>query len=609
MLLPGGGGAVFSVDELELVLESLCDLLADASFVPSLYASFDCDPTRPDVARPLLKSICVCSRYCSQFTLWQSDIFLMFPNSFVLRSGAEYLGQYKEIGILVVQLYKHILNGFGVRYHSFEASSAEPASLSELSESPVRCDDISKLFRCGRIAKLILREASLRFVQKPERGLRYLQLEGAMSTPLSAVGVANFLRLTPDLPKEAVGSYIGELGKDSAAFEGDAKEFHAQVLLQYVSSFEFAGQSILDCMRIFLSAFRLPGEAQQIDRILVAFSEYCHSNSAEGRSGLLQNAEVTYLLSFSIIMLNTDRHNPNIKDDRRMTVDQFVKNNTNYGKDVNQTVPLPRPFLEAIYASISDLPIRTENHDVSASVTTEVWKDMQLQALVDPRRAVLLGFSHSKEFIGRLLRVYKGPATEVTSSPTAAGSRSGSSALAQYLLPAHQTENHHPSRGQMSDRELSVQLVVRLLTVDALFFGDPLALYGEILGSEWALDVDILELLGTSLLQVGVSVHYNNYLCVKSHDDARSALHAQQHMQQRSTPVVADYPGENVNEFVQFKERTGKFLLLSNEFLLESLRIFRVYKLDHFLDLAMLLLGGFSGLLEVIHVLKFCALF
>jgi hypothetical protein len=45
-------------------------------------------------------------------------------------------------------------------------------------------------------------------------------------------------------------------------------------------------------MRVFLSAFRLPGEAQQIDRILVAFSEHCHACCLEGRSGLLQNPEV-----------------------------------------------------------------------------------------------------------------------------------------------------------------------------------------------------------------------------------------------------------------------------------------------------------------------------
>ena len=114
-------------------------------------------------------------------------------------------------------------------------------------------------------------------------------------------------------------------------------------------------------MRIFLSAFRLPGEAQQIDRILVSFSEHAYNNCIEvgdgsaiphfvcltnfvmqGQSGLLENAEVTYLLTFAIIMLNTDRHNPNVRADRKMTLEQFIKYNTNYGSDVQQTRDIPR---------------------------------------------------------------------------------------------------------------------------------------------------------------------------------------------------------------------------------------------------------------------------
>ena len=46
--------------------------------------------------------------------------------------------------------------------------------------------------------------------------------------------------------------------------------------------------------------------------------------SSINRSGLLENPEVTYLLTFSIIMLNTDRHNPNIRSDRRMTLVPFL---------------------------------------------------------------------------------------------------------------------------------------------------------------------------------------------------------------------------------------------------------------------------------------------
>lgn len=77
-------------------------------------------------------------------------------------------------------------------------------------------------------------------------------------------------------------------------------------------------------------------------RMQVAFSEQCYAQCIEGQSGLLQNAEVTYLLTFAIIMLNTDRHNPNVRADRKMTMEQFIKYNTNYGSDVQQTRDIPR---------------------------------------------------------------------------------------------------------------------------------------------------------------------------------------------------------------------------------------------------------------------------
>jgi hypothetical protein len=51
---------------------------------------------------------------------------------------------------------------------------------------------------------------------------------------------------------------------------------------------------------------RLPGEAQKIDRIVEKFAEaYCRDNP-----GAFATADGAYLLSFAIIMLNTDAHNP-----------------------------------------------------------------------------------------------------------------------------------------------------------------------------------------------------------------------------------------------------------------------------------------------------------
>lgn len=40
------------------------------------------------------------------------------------------------------------------------------------------------------------------------------------------------------------------------------------MLSEYVKTFNFKGVSILTALRMFLEAFRLPGEAQQIDRIM-----------------------------------------------------------------------------------------------------------------------------------------------------------------------------------------------------------------------------------------------------------------------------------------------------------------------------------------------------
>lgn len=160
-------------------------------------------------------------------------------------------------------------------------------------------------------------------------------------------------------------------------------------------------------MRIFLSAFWLPGEAQQIDRILVAFSEYCHQCSIEGVNGDIENPEITYLLTFSIIMLNTDRHNPNIKAERKMTVEQFILYNTNYGADVNQTIPLTRDYLEGIYSSISEYPIRTERSDISGKITHEMWMDLQLQAEIDVEKGILLSTSYPPDLIDSMAKTYK----------------------------------------------------------------------------------------------------------------------------------------------------------------------------------------------------------
>ncbi|KAJ3600907.1 hypothetical protein NHX12_031880, partial [Muraenolepis orangiensis] len=83
-----------------------------------------------------------------------------------------------------------------------------------------------------------------------------------------------------------------------------------KVLQAFVELHEFADLNLVQALRQFLWSFRLPGEAQKIDRMMEAFaSRYCQCNP-----GVFQSTDTCYVLSFAVIMLNTSLHNPNVRD-------------------------------------------------------------------------------------------------------------------------------------------------------------------------------------------------------------------------------------------------------------------------------------------------------
>ena len=93
---------------------------------------------------------------------------------------------------------------------------------------------------------------------------------------------------------------------------------------------------------------RLPGEAMQIDRVMDSFSaHYCAQNP-----NIFEERDTCFILSFSIIMLNTALHNPNAK--MKITSEQFVKQN----KGINSGKDLPNDMLEAIFSSIKEEPFK-----------------------------------------------------------------------------------------------------------------------------------------------------------------------------------------------------------------------------------------------------------
>lgn len=239
--------------------------------------------------------------------------------------------------------------------------------------------------------KRLMRKAARIFNKKASKGIEFLLDSGLTPDPVTPESIAAFLRngIVVGLDKKAVGMYLGESGKSPVAGKSppdwERDWFHKEVLRSYCSLFRFERQSLLDGLRMFLAAFRLPGEAQQIDRILQAFSDSCGQVCDESSAGRLKlfsedpkrASDTAYLLSFSIIMLNTDRHNTNIREDRKMSCDDFIKNNTDYGRDITEPGrAFPKEYLKSIYDSIREEEIRTEGEGAEGAMTVERWKDV-----------------------------------------------------------------------------------------------------------------------------------------------------------------------------------------------------------------------------------------
>ena len=95
--------------------------------------------------------------------------------------------------------------------------------------------------------------------------------------------------------------------------------------------------------------------SSQIDRIMEKFAERFTEQNPE----VFPSADVAFILAFSIIMLNTDLHNPAIKEERRMTKEGFLRNN----RGICDGQDLPAEFLSSIFDRIKKNPISLKEDD------------------------------------------------------------------------------------------------------------------------------------------------------------------------------------------------------------------------------------------------------
>lgn len=188
------------------------------------------------------------------------------------------------------------------------------------------------------VRKNKLRCAIAIFNDKPTKGLKQLQEEGLLGT--SNQEVAEFLHTQERLSKQAIGELLGEV------------QF-IDLLKSFVDYLNFTGLSFEAALRHFLSTFRLPGEAQKIDRMMESFAQKFYQTS---KDAVFASSDAAYILAFSVIMLNTDAHNPAIKKQYKMTKAQFISNN----RGINEGDDIPREYLEHIYDRIIQEQIKMD---------------------------------------------------------------------------------------------------------------------------------------------------------------------------------------------------------------------------------------------------------
>ncbi|KAF4317153.1 hypothetical protein BBO99_00008212 [Phytophthora kernoviae] len=189
----------------------------------------------------------------------------------------------------------------------------------------------------------------LKFNVKPSAGIAYLVAHGHMGEG-SPRDVAQFLHTYHNkLDKTMVGDYLG----NGVHYQGG---FCVKVLHEYVDKMDFTGMDIDVAIRHFLAGFRLPGESQKIDRMMEKFAERFFNACPPG---LFPSADTAFILAFSIIMLQTDLHNPSIAEEKKMDKSGFLRNN----RGINDGKDLPEDYMGAIFDRIKATPISLKEDD------------------------------------------------------------------------------------------------------------------------------------------------------------------------------------------------------------------------------------------------------
>ncbi|XP_030874663.1 PH and SEC7 domain-containing protein 4 isoform X1 [Leptonychotes weddellii] len=216
-----------------------------------------------------------------------------------------------------------------------EAGEAPQPGEEVRSEGPARTPEAGAVQPGARLTSAEgLPESPMPQAQSPEEGQRPQtgdKLANGVSTDKVACNLASRLYHLEGFRKSEVAAYLQK-----------NNDFSRAVAEEYLSFFQFGGQSLDRALRDFLQALVLSGETQERERILYQFSKRFHYCNP----GAFSSADSVHTLTCAVMLLNTDLHGQNIG--KSMSYQEFITNLNGLRDGGN----FPKELLKALYWSI-----------------------------------------------------------------------------------------------------------------------------------------------------------------------------------------------------------------------------------------------------------------
>lgn len=245
-------------DAREAMVENIAALVRIPTFMTELYVNYDCDVDRNDLCEDIVGFL---SRNA-------------FPDSATWSTT--------NVPPLCLDALLHYVSFVTDRLHQPQKTEGLP--------------DPAELQRQRGLKQIIIQGTS-KFNEDPKKGIAFLAQQGIIEDVDDPRSIARFLRGTTRLNKAILGDYI-------------SKKQNEKILVEFIDQFDFQGQRVDEALRALLESFRLPGESALIERIVTVFAnKYCSKNKPDE----VHDADAVFVLSYAIIILNTDQHSPKVK--------------------------------------------------------------------------------------------------------------------------------------------------------------------------------------------------------------------------------------------------------------------------------------------------------